>query len=129
MMAGIGPHEGTHWSSPTANPSGAGLPHENLTYDDLLRIVELVKATEQFSEFRLKVGEIEIELRRRGVSDAPEASPRSTAPTPSACHPLDISSEGAARPPVPADPSVTSPERPTWPWGSIVIRSPMVGTF
>ena len=41
------------------------MAHENLTYDDLLRIVELIKSTEHFSEFRLKVGDIELELRHR----------------------------------------------------------------
>jgi len=34
---------------------------EGLTYEDVLRIVELVKTT-PFSEFRLKVGEIEVHL-------------------------------------------------------------------
>lgn len=36
-----------------------------LTYDDLLQIVELVKASERFSQFHLKFGDIEIELHRR----------------------------------------------------------------
>src|SRR5947207_12914361 len=48
-----------------------------LTYEDLLKIVELVKSTPQFSEFRLKVGEIELHLRRKreGASAAaPESS-------------------------------------------------------
>ena len=48
------------------------MAHENLTYDDLLRIVELIKSTEHFSEFRLKVGDIELELRHR-KSGAPTA--------------------------------------------------------
>ncbi len=94
------------------------MAHEPLTYDDLLRIVELIKSSEQFSEFRLKVGEIEVELRRRGAASA-------TTPT---------------APSVPKSPQVANqdqPERahapardtPTWPEGSVVIRSPMVGTF
>ena len=36
-----------------------------LSYDDLLRIVELVEASERYARFHLKVGEFEIELRRR----------------------------------------------------------------
>ena len=40
---------------------------ESLTYEDVLRIVELVKTT-RFSEFRLKVGEIEVHLRRKNGS-------------------------------------------------------------
>jgi hypothetical protein len=47
------------------------LSHDNLSYEDLLRIVELIKTSEQFSEFRLKVGEIE--QRRRTASDPPKA--------------------------------------------------------
>ena len=52
------------------------MAHEHLTYDDLLRIVELIKSTEHFSEFRLKVGDIELELRHRksGVP-APVSAP------------------------------------------------------
>src|SRR6266571_6292860 len=48
-----------------------------LTYEDLLKIVELVKSSPQFSEFRLKVGEIELHLRRKregGVAGAAEVA-------------------------------------------------------
>jgi acetyl-CoA carboxylase biotin carboxyl carrier protein len=89
------------------------LAHDNLTYDDLLRIVELIKTSEQFSEFRLKIGEIEIELRRRSVAGAPAPLASSSPPAPV------------------AQPAELAPAReaPSWPEGSIVIRSPMVGTF
>lgn len=95
------------------------MAHEHLTYDDLLRIVELIKSTEHFSEFRLKVGEIEVELRRRRATGtsmpvSPAASSRSESSV----------ADPAERAPLalPAAPA-TSPE------GSVVIRSPMVGTF
>ena len=90
---------------------GDRVAHEQLTYDDLLRIVELIKSTEHFSEFRLKVGEIEIELRRRTSTGASvpispaEVEPSETASAPTLC---------------------TSK---TWPEGSLLIRSPMIGTF
>ena len=52
------------------------MAHENLTYDDLLRIVELIKSTEHFSEFRLKVGDIEFELRhRKSGASVPVSAP------------------------------------------------------
>lgn len=98
------------------------MAHEQLTYDDLLRIVELIKSSEQFSEFRLKVGDIEVELRRRGAAGTPAL------PVPSAAasliEPGRVASQtGPARAPV-------EPRAPaTWPEGSIVISSPMVGTF
>jgi acetyl-CoA carboxylase biotin carboxyl carrier protein len=47
--------------------------HE-LTYDDLLRIVELVKASERYARFHLKLGEFEIELRREPAGRRETAS-------------------------------------------------------
>jgi acetyl-CoA carboxylase biotin carboxyl carrier protein len=103
------------------------LTHDNLTYDDLLRIVELIKSSEQFSEFRLKIGEIEIELRRRqgpGASrivapaEAPSAALLSTSPA----------GESKASDFIPP-PDPTAGVAPLWAPESIVIRSPMVGTF
>jgi acetyl-CoA carboxylase biotin carboxyl carrier protein len=92
------------------------LAHEHLTYDDLLRIVELIKSTEHFSEFRLKVGDIELELRHR-KSGAP--TPVSSAVTAGASAPSAATLVGRVLPAAPAE----------WPEGSVVIRSPMVGTF
>jgi acetyl-CoA carboxylase biotin carboxyl carrier protein len=93
------------------------LAHEHLTYDDLLRIVELIKSTEHFSEFRLKVGEIEFELRRRRSSTGASMPPL----VPGAGN--SIESLPAMDQAKPAEASAT------WPEGSVVIRSPMVGTF
>ena len=82
----------------------------------MLRIVELIKSTEHFSEFRLKVGDIELELRHRKSGTPTPVSPPVTAGTsaPTATTPAGRAPSGA-----PAE----------WPEGSIVIRSPMVGTF
>ena len=92
------------------------MAHENLTYDDLLRIVELIKSTEHFSEFRLKVGDIELELRhRKSGTPAPVAQPI-------AASAIESPAEHVAERGPPAAPA-------TWPEGSVVIRSPMVGTF
>src|SRR5579864_2839978 len=57
------------------------LSQHDLTYDDLVRIVELVKSSEQFSEFRLKVGDIEIELRRRRGQTASQPMSANAAPS------------------------------------------------
>jgi len=43
----------------------------NLTYDDLVQIVELIKTTSHFSEFRLKVGDIEVSLKRANGAPRP----------------------------------------------------------
>jgi acetyl-CoA carboxylase biotin carboxyl carrier protein len=103
------------------------LAHDNLTYDDLLRIVELIKASEQFSEFRLKVGEIEVELRRRGAADRPEttALPLSSSAPSSEVLPAPPETSSLA----PGHPYPPAHDAPRWPEGSLVIYSPMVGTF
>ncbi len=94
------------------------MAHEHLTYDDLLRIVELIKSTEHFSEFRLKVGEIELELRHR----------KSGTPTPVSAPVAPSRIEPAVTRPVERSP--IAPAAPaTWPEGSAVVRSPMIGTF
>ena len=98
------------------------MSHDNLTYDDLLRIVELIKASEQFSEFRLKVGEIEVELRRRGTAGASVATPAVTTPD---APPISAQ----ASEPQTSTPARAPPQEATWPEGSIVVRAPMVGTF
>ena len=98
------------------------MPDHNLTYDDLRRIVELIQSTGQFSEFRLKVGEIEIELRRRR-DDAPSPSPVGgrVGVTEGSPSPLSARPPGASRGP--------GQESAGWPEGCIAIRSPMIGTF
>lgn len=81
--------------------------NENLTYEDLLQIVELLKSSPQFSEFHLKAGDMEVNLRRRTNAHA------ATVPGES------------QEPPRPA-----RQDAPTgFPEGTAVVRSPMVGTF
>jgi acetyl-CoA carboxylase biotin carboxyl carrier protein len=86
------------------------LRKESLSYEDVLRIVELVRST-PFSEFRLKVGEIEIHLRRRDAAAAQQAP----VPAPSAAS----AASGDAPP---------GAER-EFPPDVVPVRSPMVGTF
>jgi acetyl-CoA carboxylase biotin carboxyl carrier protein len=86
-----------------------------LTYEDLLRIVELVKSTTQFSEFRLKVGEIEVELKRRRGEGAVAGADATISP---AEHGAMVAPAARAG----------GPAR-SWPEHWVVVRSPMVGTF
>lgn len=85
--------------------------NQNLTYEEVLRIVELVKAT-QFSEFRLKVGEIEVHLRRKDAAAAPQVAAVQAAVAPAATA---------------ATPAGHSAER-SFPPDVVLVRSPMVGT-
>jgi acetyl-CoA carboxylase biotin carboxyl carrier protein len=124
------------------------LANDPLTYQDLLRIVEILKASEQFSEFRLKVGDIEVELRRH-ASQAPttttppgvelvRARPPLPAPPAARAERTPASpAVPAAAPlnPPPAQPATVAPvpERASgasdWPRDAIVVHAPMVGTF
>src|SRR6478735_1038167 len=54
---------------------------EILTYDDLLQIVELIKSAEAFSEFHLKIGDIELDLRKSGGATSAPSSLASPAPS------------------------------------------------
>ncbi|HRP96535.1 MAG TPA: acetyl-CoA carboxylase, biotin carboxyl carrier protein [Rhodocyclaceae bacterium] len=119
--------------------------NENMTYQDLLQIVELIKSSSHFSEFRLKTGDIEVDIRRAAgpaeraappaQSQVPGAPPAPAAPQPAAApHPQrarhvgggeivpelgEVRSEEAGRHAAPA----------SYPEGAVLIRSPMVGSF
>lgn len=128
----------------------------DLTYQDLLQIVELIKSSSQFSEFHLKVGDMEIDLRRNDaktfqpdVSETGSALGPNSSPVPLAglankkearedrAHEAhqrhghvgggEVVMESEAvvvRSGVP--PNI---EQTDFPPDSILIRSPMVGTF
>jgi acetyl-CoA carboxylase biotin carboxyl carrier protein len=97
----------------SASCNHAGVPDRPLTYEDVLRIVELIKTTSHFSEFRLKVGDIEVSLRRaNGVVNA-GATPSASAV------PREASDE---------KPREERQEREI-PAGLHAVRAPMVGTF
>src|SRR5437899_13059818 len=55
---------------------------EILTYDDLLQIVELIKSAEAISEFHLKIGDIELDLRKSGSSGPATSGAGANSPTP-----------------------------------------------
>jgi acetyl-CoA carboxylase biotin carboxyl carrier protein len=94
---------------------------EILTYDDLLQIVELIKSAEAFSEFHLKIGDIELDLRKSGPSASYPSGVTATAPS---AAPVEAGMvEDALPAPHLLKPAVDIPA------GSVVIKSPMVGTF
>lgn len=47
---------------------------KHLTYQELLQIVQLIKSSTQFSEFHLKTGEIELDIKRADAHEVPAAS-------------------------------------------------------
>jgi acetyl-CoA carboxylase biotin carboxyl carrier protein len=87
------------------------VPPRELTYEDLLQIVELIKSASHFSEFRLKVGDIEVSLRRSDGAASARAAPQ---------QPSAAAAAAAA---------AQSPVERSFPQGVTVVRAPMVGTF
>jgi acetyl-CoA carboxylase biotin carboxyl carrier protein len=84
------------------------------TYDDLLAIARLVEAGSRFTEFRLRSGDIEVEVKRSAPA-APASPVAAAAASPAAALPA-----AAAAPPAPAMPDL--------PAGTVLVRSPMAGT-
>ena len=88
------------------------MAERNLTYEDLVQIVELIRTTSQFSEFRLKVGDIEVSLKRANGAARPAS-------------PLQGNAE--------VEPATPSPSRRkdevSVSENLHAVRSPMVGTF
>ncbi|MDE2398963.1 MAG: acetyl-CoA carboxylase biotin carboxyl carrier protein [Burkholderiales bacterium] len=91
-----------------------------IDFQNVLELVELIQSSSRFSELRLRSGELEIELRRKGAGGeaaaavAPVAAPVALAATPA---------PAASAPPAPAAASA-APDRA----GLVAVRSPMVGT-
>ena len=82
------------------------MPSRELTYEDLLKIAEVIRTASHFSEFRLKVGDIEVSVRRtNGAGRAPVAAPAESAPEEKVLSKTEI------------------------PAGVPAVRAPMVGTF
>jgi len=88
------------------------MAERNLTYEDLVQIVELVRATSQFSEFRLKVGDIEVSLKRANGAVRPARAPQEA----------PVREETPAALPRKKEPVSFSENLH-------LVRSPMVGTF
>lgn len=97
-----------------------------LTHSDIAEIIRLVDQS-TLDEFTVEVGDLTVEVRRKGAAapspaatPAPAASPAPPAPAPST-------------PPVPSAPAPESapaaPGEPALGEGQVAVRSPMVGTF
>ena len=80
------------------------------TYEDLIAIARLVESGSRFTEFRLRSGDIEVEVKRAVAPAAPAPAPAAAAPPPG----QQADSPPAAEPELPA--------------GTQVVRSPMAGT-
>lgn len=113
--------------------------NRQIDFQDVLQLVELIKASSNFNEIRLRSGDVEIELRRNSGADF-DIAPTSRAAVTSSTAPLDAALVSrdltpAAVMPMPAPKNVVSPapacvqKAQTVSRASMtVIKSPMVGT-
>lgn len=102
------------------------MPHQPFDFQDLLQLVELMKSTTQFSEFKLRAGDIELELRRGpagGLAPVTAAASSSPPPAPAVLPPREQSPAQVIPPPPAAAPRVHSISE-----GLGVVKAPMVGT-
>jgi acetyl-CoA carboxylase biotin carboxyl carrier protein len=123
---------------------GANVSSQNLTYQDLLQIVEWIKSSAQFGEFHLKVDNIELHLRRHSAPAPSASAPAALEVRP----PLDPTSPSPTRQPQPQSQTEDTPVQrealngrmttpadaargvsPVYPEHTVLITSPMVGTF
>ncbi|GAA4342491.1 hypothetical protein GCM10023165_24260 [Variovorax defluvii] len=107
-----------------------------IDFQDVLQLVELIKASSNFSEIKLRSGDVEVELRRSGggslaapaaIAAAAPVMPPAAAPEPAA--PQARPARPAAEPaqPVATQPS-PKPAAPAAREGATIVESPMVGT-
>lgn len=110
-----------------------------IDFQDVLALVELIKASSNFSEIRLRSGDVEIELRRNGGAALEAAPPSrsaaafSAAPSEAALASRDLASVAVAPVPAPKGAAIPSPASAQKAGtvsreGTTVIKSPMVGT-
>ena len=100
---------------PVSVPTAAA-PERAPTYDDLLAIARLIESGSRFSEFRLRSGDIEVEVKRGNGAAAPAQPVVAAAPAPAA--------ETGSRPS-----AATAAAATTSVPGGHLVKSPMVGTF
>ena len=104
----------------------------SLTHSDIAEIIRLVDQS-TLDEFVVEIGDLKVEIRRKGAMPAAPSAPAVPAlSAPAAPAPTAPEPQPAASP----DTAVTAPQRepaapgePTLGEGQIAVRSPMVGTF
>lgn len=88
-------------------------------YDDILAIARLIESGSRFTEFRLRSGDIEVEVKRSNGAAA-RVEPAPVPPAGSGRADIPVAAVQASAP---------SSSIPDLPAGTQVIKSPMVGTF
>ena len=103
----------------------------SLTHSDIAEIIRLVDQS-TLDEFVVEVGDLKVEVRRKGAGPAAPGTPAAPAPA-APVAPAPAAPEPSPPPPAPAvaerERSPVVPGEPTLDTGQIAVRSPMVGTF
>jgi acetyl-CoA carboxylase biotin carboxyl carrier protein len=124
------------------------MSNKNITYQDLVQIIDLIKSSSHFDEFHLKTDDLEVDIKRNTGNRAKLTSPGigEDASLPANSSSSTSASKLTAPPKQPPEPlQATTPERkgqrPTphttkttgvpqeIPADAILIKAPMVGTF
>ena len=102
----------------------------SLTHSDIAEIIRLVDQS-TLDEIVIEIGDLKVEVRRKGAMPAPPTAP--AAPAPSAPPAPTTPEPRRAAAPTPAvteqDEAPAAPGEPILGEGQIAVRSPMVGTF
>jgi len=103
---------------------------KNLSYDELLQMVKVFESSTEFSEFHLKYGDVEVDLRKHGAPMGPVAQQKPVA--------NDTPKVVFSQPPTPlkvlastkneAGTAISS-SADEFPPGACVVKSALVGTF
>ncbi len=103
----------------------------NLSYEDLLQILKLVESSSQFSEFRLKLGDIEIDLRKTSSLPASCGQEPSFSSGKTLSSTPEVERSGTSYVDCGGSPFAEGERSASdsFPEGVILIKSPMVGTF
>lgn len=107
----------------------------DLSYAELLQLVELIESSTRFREVRFRCGDVELELRRgardaaRMTTDSVPAPPGNDAPRPTSTTAPDAATTAVPASGATASSATGTPTRAAAPAGATLIRSPMVGTF
>ena len=100
---------------PRRGAAKAPAPERTPRYEDILAIARLIESGSRFTEFRLRSGDIEVEVKRANGAVAPAVAP-----------PQAVAESETTLPPPPPKAGGAPPDLPA---GTHLIRSPMVGTF
>ena len=90
------------------------------TYDDLLAIARLIESGSRFSEFRLRSGDIEVEVKRGNGNFGAPAQGNFVAPAQAGAQAAEMGARASA---------ATAASAATIPTDGHLVKSPMVGTF